>query len=154
LHVDRVLKYSSSGNLINHFTVVLAAHASFVQVAVRRNSGKTLVYEVHGNVQTGARKLARKQFGVLRCHLRGASFLALHRPGQAYENLHGPHFRSVFYHHANIGVLLGVAAYCLERRGQDFVGVANGQPNPDGADVYPQLDALGVDAAVRTGIHR
>ena len=51
LHVDGVLQDSCSRNLIHHFTVIFAAHASFVQVAVGRDGAEPLVNEVDGHVQ-------------------------------------------------------------------------------------------------------
>ena len=68
LHVDGVLQDSRSRNLIHHFTVIFAAHASFVKVAVGRDGAEALVNQVYRDVQPGPLQRVSQQLGVLRGH--------------------------------------------------------------------------------------
>jgi hypothetical protein len=145
LHVDGVLEDSCRRNLIHHLTVVPAAHASFVKVAVRCDTAQALVNEVHGYVPATAMKFRDQQLCVLGGHPRGGVFFPLHGARKANDDLDRAKVLNERRDHADVGILLRVAVKGLERGCQDCVAVADGHAHTDGAHVHPQFDALGVD---------
>ena len=143
LHVDGVLQNPCSSNLIHHFTVIFAAHASFVQVSVRGYRAEALIHEVHGNVQPGAVQLLCKELGILRGHAGGRVFFALHGPREADENLHRAAVRRKGGNDPDVRVLFRIAVERFQGRGQDGVAVADGDADADSAHLYPPFDYPG-----------
>ena len=79
-------------DLINYFTVVPAAHASFVQAPVGADTAEPFIHQVHRHRQVPGREFANQQAGVVRGHHGRGTFFTLHGAWQAYEYLHSAEF--------------------------------------------------------------
>jgi hypothetical protein len=87
-------KYSSSRNLINHFTVIFAAHASFVKVAVGRDSAEPLINQVSPGRPNRPLQLVSQQLAysvAMRAEACSSPFMVRGRPTKICT---APRFRS------------------------------------------------------------
>lgn len=119
LHIQCVLEDTGRRNLINHFTVVPAADASFVQAAVGRNTAEALIDQVHRHRKLPGCEFRGEQLGIVDRHPRGRVFLAFHRPRQANEHLHGSELGNKTGDDPDIGILFGVPVQRFVGRGED-----------------------------------
>ena len=87
-----MLKDTCRSDLINYFTVVPAAHASFVQAPVGADTAQPFIHQVHRHRQVPGSELANQQVGVVRGHHGRGPFLTLHGAWQAHKNLDGTEF--------------------------------------------------------------
>jgi hypothetical protein len=114
-----VLKNTRGRDLINYFTVVPAAHASFMEVPVRRYAAQALIHQVHRDGHSPRCQLCHQQPGVLRGHPRRSVLFTLHGPGQANDDLHCTKFLHQVGDDPDIGVFLRVPVQRFVRGGQD-----------------------------------